>query len=83
MEAWGAWRQANDPHVKETDLPDYWVSTVFLGLDHQYGDGPPLVFETMVFNRTGESDLCQRYSSWDDAVTGHDAVVSRLTRLPV
>ena len=22
---------------------------VFLGLDHQYGNGPPLLFETMVF----------------------------------
>lgn len=27
----------------------FWVSTVLLGLDHQYGDGPPLIFETMVF----------------------------------
>lgn len=31
--------------------PDYWVSTVFLGLDHSYGTGPPLLFETMVFPR--------------------------------
>lgn len=31
--------------------PDYWVSTVFLGLDHRHGDGPPLIFETMVFRR--------------------------------
>ena len=29
--------------------PDYWVSTVFLGLDHNWGVGPPLIFETMVF----------------------------------
>jgi hypothetical protein len=25
------------------------LSTVWLGLDHQYGDGPPLIFETMLF----------------------------------
>jgi len=25
------------------------VSTVFLGLDHQFGEGKPLLFETMVF----------------------------------
>ena len=25
------------------------VSTVFLGLNHQYGGGPPLIFETMIF----------------------------------
>jgi hypothetical protein len=33
-----------------------YVSTVFLGLNHQYGDGPPLVFETMVFLK----------GSWDE-----------------
>lgn len=31
--------------------PDYWISTVFLGIDHSFGQGPPLVFETMVFRR--------------------------------
>lgn len=25
------------------------VSTVWLGLDHGYGGGPPIIFETMVF----------------------------------
>jgi hypothetical protein len=31
-----------------------WVSTVWLGIDHRYfGDGPPLIFETMVFPRKG------------------------------
>jgi hypothetical protein len=34
----------------QTDLGDYFVSTVFLGLNHQRSlDGPPLWFETMVF----------------------------------
>jgi hypothetical protein len=46
------------------------VSTVFLGLDHQWGDGPPLVFETMIFG--GEHDQYQeRYSTWDEAEAGH------------
>ena len=25
------------------------VSTVFLSLDYQWGEGPPLIFETMIF----------------------------------
>ncbi len=39
--------------IKQTQLANgYWVSTVFLGLDHQcYDDGPPEIFETMVFDR--------------------------------
>lgn len=43
--------------VTDTTLPDgTWISTVWLGLDHSmpWNDGPPLIFETMVFPRQGE-----------------------------
>jgi hypothetical protein len=50
-----------------------WVSTVFLGLDHQWGDGPPMIFETMVFG--GEHDQYQdRCSTWDEAEAMHKRV---------
>lgn len=60
--------------VARTDLGDgREVSTVFLGLDHQWmPDLPPLIFETMVFP---ECDICERYSTWDQAVAGHETVV--------
>ena len=47
------------------------VSTVFLGLDHQFGgEGPPLLFETMVFG--GEHDGYQeRCSTWEQAEEMH------------
>lgn len=37
--------------VAETWVDDgVWVSTVWLGLDHNFmPDGPPLIFETMIF----------------------------------
>lgn len=48
------------------------VSTVWLGLDHQYGDGPPLIFETMIFG--GDHDEYQwRYSTEAEALVGHEA----------
>lgn len=37
------------------------VSTVWLGLNHQYGDGPPLIFETMIFEGDRDGD------QWRDA----------------
>lgn len=50
------------------------VSTVWLGLDHQYGDGPPLIFETMIFG--GEHDGYQeRYSTKEQALAGHAKAV--------
>lgn len=51
------------------------VSTVFLGTDHSFGDGPPLLFETMVFGLSDE-EPCDRYSTWDEAVAGHAAMVA-------
>lgn len=41
--------------VKQESVGKYWVSTVFLGLDHNFyrwrDKGVPLLFETMVFER--------------------------------
>lgn len=54
------------------------ISTVFLGMDHNWGGGYPLLFETMIFG--GERDQYQeRCSTWDEAVKMHEAAV-RLVR---
>jgi hypothetical protein len=44
------------------------VSTVWLGLDHSFGAGPPLIFETMVFGGP---------STEEEAKAGHAAMVER------
>lgn len=56
------------------------VSTVFLGLDHNFGwlltgeaDHRPLLFETMTFPA---SEVWDRYASWDEAVAGHARCVA-------
>lgn len=59
-------------YVAFDEVEGVQVSTVFLGLDHGYGMGPPLVFETMIFGGGEGLDMYQvRYSYWDDAVRGH------------
>lgn len=68
--------------VAETTVGDYWVSTVWLGLDHGLGHPhePLQIFETMVFNQvTEESDLeCWRYPSETEAMVGHEKMVERV-----
>jgi hypothetical protein len=60
--------------VEQTQIGDVKVSTVFLGLDHSFGGGEPLLFETMIFG--GKEDGFQdRYSTWDEAVEGHKKAV--------
>lgn len=52
------------------------VSTVWLGIDHSFGDGgPPIIFETMVFGYEGWDDFQLRYATEDEAKTTHDEVV--------
>ena len=75
-----------DRRVAETTLPDgKWVSTVWLGLDHRYSmDGPPLIFETMVFksrDNMEEVDV-ERYSTEAEALAGHRALVKKWTEHP-
>lgn len=75
---WAGWFEENKRRVGKTNvLGKASVSTVFLGSDHQFGDGPPLIFETMVFG--GQLDQeCDRYSTWDEAEAGHAAMVARV-----
>lgn len=47
----------------------YRVSTVWLGLDHQFGEGKPLIFETMVFG--GNNEMQKRYATEEEAQDGH------------
>lgn len=53
------------------------VSTVFLGTDHAFGGGPPLLFETMVFGGP-HSDWQDRYHTWDEAESAHKRIVANL-----
>lgn len=65
--------------VAYTALPGgAYVSTVFLGLDHNFGDrGPsPILFETMTFG-VGDEPEQVRYSTWAEAEAGHQAAVAR------
>lgn len=79
IQRWGiTFEDIEKRRVDKTILEDdVEVSTVFLGLDHQWGVGPPILFETMVFG--GEwDDYQERYSTWDEAVEGHKRTVEKI-----
>lgn len=55
------------------------VSTVWAGVNYRFaGEGPPLIFETMVFGGRHDGEE-YRYSTEDQAREGHRAVVRRLS----
>ena len=69
-----------DRRVAETMVEDVRVSTVFLGLDHRFiDDGPPLLFETMIFGGDGDKDQW-RCSTWEQAEAQHRRAVELVRR---
>lgn len=61
--------------VQET-VNSYFVSTVFLGMDHGFDpEGPPVVYETMIFPHREDGKLIERdrwrYATRDEALAGH------------
>lgn len=79
------------PHaVAKTDLGHVFVSTVFIGIDHNFGDyGPPILYETMVFpgkdgRVTDYIDLdCSRYATREAAKAGHEEMCATWRDRPV
>jgi len=63
--------------VKRETVGPSKVSTIFLGLDYQFGDGPPLIFETLVFDGKLDQQM-MRYSTWEEAERGHARMVAQV-----
>lgn len=75
------WREGVDSYtrVKDTDLGSYVVSTVWLGINERFGEGPPLIFATMVLGDDSryvwvaeEFDQTRRYATEAEALAGHE-----------
>lgn len=67
---WGRWLQTADRAVAKDTHGEVDVSTVFLGLDHSFGQGPPVLWETMVFGGPLDGEQ-RRYTSEGEAKAGH------------
>jgi hypothetical protein len=74
---WARWvEQIDERRVARTERGKIVVSTVFLGLDHNWvSEGPPVLFETMIFGSQRLSEYQRRYCTWDEANTGHERAV--------
>lgn len=76
--AYAKWFKAADRHVGKTQISDdIEISTVFLGLNHNYGAGIPILFETMVFGGILDGEL-ERYATWEEAEEGHKRWVEKV-----
>ena len=75
-------KKLGDSDYKRVALDEfsgYRVSTVWLGLDHNFLESAkPLIFETMVFKGSGWGELdMERYSTEAEAIKGHKKMVRK------
>lgn len=81
VEKWAPWfENPQNRRVAFTKVGLVEVSTVFLGIDHNLNPHTqgqkPVLWETMIFGAKGDLEHYQeRYSSYDDAVLGHECAV--------
>lgn len=72
---WAKWFETADRGVAQDVIGEVRISTVCLGINHRWDDGPPLIFETMIFD--GEHHQYQtRSSTWDEAEAQHAEAVA-------
>ena len=85
---WAEWMHSNERWVAQTFFKQFgnsnliFVSTVFLGLDHNLSDSSfPVLFETMIFGCETYNDYQDRYIAYTDAVKGHLRCVNDIVNL--
>src|SRR5882762_8039779 len=77
-----AWYPEANKRIALTTIKDCNISTVFLGIDHQFSlrGNLPILFETMVFG--GKYDgYRQQYSTYEEAEEGHEEIIMLINDL--
>ena len=66
--------KSNYIRVAEDTIGNLWISTVWLGINHEFRENlPPLIFETRIFKAEGKDRYVyqMRYSDEQEAFAGH------------
>ena len=80
MMAWGAFMEGGieNRRVGYTEIDNYKVYTTFLGLDHAWNGGPPLLFETMIQKADEWLGYQERCSTWQEAEIQHELALIKV-----
>lgn len=90
IQKWGDYMETEDRIVRKTQLVlngmNILVSTIFLGVDHQFAQDenlPPLLFETMIFTGSRNHNLehmMWRAPSINGAQSNHEKAIAEIQR---
>lgn len=82
---WAEWMEGAERKLARTVIdpstPEIFVSTVFLGIDHNFDPDChiPVLWETMVFEGFDPlDDFTERYHTHDQALAGHMSICRKV-----
>jgi hypothetical protein len=82
---WAKWfGKSKNRIVKQEWIDDSKVSTIFLGIDHNFDfeeDAPPVLWETMVFNGPMNNEMDRCSGNREQAEAMHMKMVERVKSL--
>ncbi len=83
IETWAKAFDKDTRIVDRTKIKDYYISTVFLGMEHGYDENKkPILFETMVFGGKFDDEEYQtRYCTYSEAEEGHKKAVNMVKNI--
>lgn len=65
--------------VAQAAIGEFQISTVFTGIDQNWGGDQPILFEIAVFGLPDDLRPQWRFSTWDEAMETHNVLVALLT----
>lgn len=78
LSKWAKWFETGDRIVRQEMVGESKVSTVFLGMDHAFGGGPPVLWETMVFGGELNGEQIRCTGNLEQAEAMHRTMVERV-----
>lgn len=78
MKKWAQWFEKADRHVANIKIGDAQISTVFLGVDHNFREGVPVLWETMVFGGKLDQEQDRCSGSREQAEAMHARMISKV-----
>jgi len=82
---WAIWFESSDRTVRQDQVGNYSISTIFLSVDHNWHDeGDPILWETMTFfggsriTLASEAIQQRRYSTYEAALAGHEKILEHV-----
>jgi hypothetical protein len=75
---WAVWYESANRKVAGTSVRGATVSTVFLGINHNFSEGPPILWETMIFGGPLDQEQSRCSGSREQAEAMHQSMLSKL-----